>query len=161
MNNSKNSIQPTISTEQSNAVNPLLKPAGFFRRMAAIIYDGILVFSILFFSSIPILVLFEKFTGEKLNEHSAYYGFVLWLYCAVFIYFGWFWTKTGQTPGMKAWRLKLANLDGLKINWTTALRRYLGALLSWAIAGLGFLWVLISKKTLHGMLSKTRVYLDK
>ena len=163
MNNPQQPIQSSISADSMTTQNTHFKSAGFFRRMAAIIYDGILVFSLLFFTSIPLIILFEKLTGESLYQHVAYYGFVLWLYAVAFIYFGWFWTHSGQTPGMKAWHLKITTMEGAKIGWVAAFKRYVGALLSWAIVGLGFLWVFISKskKTWHGVLSHTRVFEDR
>ncbi len=163
MNNQTRPVNSSISADSQANQNIGFKPAGFFRRMAAITYDGILVFSLLFLTSIPLIILFEKITGQNLNQHVAYYGFVLWLYAVAFIYFGWFWINSGQTPGMKAWHLKISTVDGAKINWVAAFKRYLGALLSWAIVGLGFLWVIVSrnKKTWHGLLSQTRLFLDR
>ena len=64
----------------------------------------------------------------------------LWLILS-FLYFGYYWTQKGQTPGMKVWKVKVVNRDGVLISWTQSLLRYLTAFF-----GLGLLWSLFNKK---------------
>jgi uncharacterized RDD family membrane protein YckC len=60
---------------------------------------------------------------------------------------------------MQAWRLKVERNDGRPVDWPTALRRYLAALLSWSVLGLGFLWQIWDPEhlTWHDRLSRTRL----
>jgi uncharacterized RDD family membrane protein YckC len=71
------------------------------------------------------------------------------------IFFSYFWTKSGQTIGMRAWRLRVQTNDGNLISWSQSVIRCMGALL-----GLGNLVVLVdfkNKKALQDYLSKTEV----
>jgi uncharacterized RDD family membrane protein YckC len=84
----------------------------------------------------------------------------LYLLTIGFLFFAGFWTRNGQTLGMLAWRVKVVQSgDGAKINWSQALLRYLGALLSWLPLGLGFWWSLwdAEGKTWHDRLSGTEL----
>lgn len=80
-----------------------------------------------------------------------------------FFYFGWFWTRGGQTIGMKVWKVKLINKDGRNMGWGKALLRYGLAMLSWGIGAIGILWILIDKdkQPLHDRLLGTRMILLK
>ena len=135
------------------------QPAGFLRRVAAIFYDGIMLFTILFITSIPIVVSYQHLTGRPLYGQPAYYLFVVWLYGLAFFYFGWFWTKTGQTPGMKIWKIRLKSKSGENITWVAALKRFVGAMISWMPLGLGFLWTLFSadKSSWHDKISASQL----
>lgn len=66
----------------------------------------------------------------------------LWLILS-FIYFGYFWTKSGQTPGMKVWKVKVINPEGGLISWLQALKRYVAAFF-----GLGLLFVMFNQDRL-------------
>ncbi len=121
------------------------------KRLIAIIYDGFLLFGVLFFAAlIPSLIY-----GGPI-QHPL---FSLYLYLVTYLFFGWFWTHGGQTLGMKAWRLKLISKDGGNIGWDKALIRFLFASLSWLILGMGFLWALFdrNKQTLHDHLSRSQL----
>ena len=65
----------------------------------------------------------------------------LWKFAWVSYFFIFFWAKSGQTIGMKAWRLKLQNQDGSLISKKTGLKRLLPTVL-----GLGNLWVIFDRK---------------
>ncbi len=58
-----------------------------------------------------------------------------WL-LVVFAYFGWCWTRSGQTLGMRAWRLELQDAAGRRLGWPGAIARFLLG------AGIAFLAVL-------------------
>jgi len=64
---------------------------------------------------------------------------------------------------MKAWNLYLIGPGGKFIDWNTALKRYLAALLSWACLGLGFTWVLLDnqKRSWHDILTNTKIVKSK
>jgi uncharacterized RDD family membrane protein YckC len=74
------------------------------------------------------------------------------------IFFTGFWSRGGQTLGMRAWRLKRVRADGSAVTWGDAFKRHLAAILSWLVVGLGFFWMLVDpdKLTWHDRLSKTR-----
>ena len=63
----------------------------------------------------------------------------------------------GQTLGMRAWRLQLRNLRPGPISWWQVLLRFLVALPSGLLLGLGYLWILVDRKHLswHDRYSET------
>ncbi len=109
--------------------------AGLLRRLAALFYDLLLVIALAFVTSFAWLPL----TGGEAILTSTQ-GLVGHLYHAVvvlafFAYFGWCWTRGGQTLGMKAWRIRLESTENRPLNWADALVRFsLGAAMFWMAA---------------------------
>ena len=85
-------------------------------------------------------------------------GLLSWWACLAGYYYI-CWRKQGQTLGMKAWRLKLQQLDGSTTSIKQCIKRCIFACFSLSFFGVGYLVCLIpSKKTcLHDWLSETRV----
>lgn len=127
-----------------------LPRCGLIRRLAAIVYDAILLFGIVFIAS----ALVQPLT-RMISPDNPF--FTLYFLAVVFAFFGWFWTHGGQTLGMRAWRVRVQRPDGQTISWGQALLRYLMAILSWVALGLGFLWSLVDreKRTWHDLVSET------
>ncbi len=135
----------------------MLSP-GFFRHMAIIAYDALLLLALLFLATAIILPLNN---GEAFT--SAQFFFPVYIFLVSFLYYGWFWTHGGQTLGMKTWKIKLQTLDYQPISWPIAFKRFLLAFISWGAVGLGFLWKIVDKKRLtwHDHLSKTGLFFDQ
>jgi len=130
------------------------QPAGFLRRIGAMVYDSFLTATILFFAHMPLQLIFR--TPIIPPEHPWHPAYQLYLFGVCFLYFGWCWTH-GQTLGMRAWQIRLQGKDGGKVTWWRAWIRFLSAILSWSAAGIGVLWALIDPehKTWHDRLSGT------
>jgi uncharacterized RDD family membrane protein YckC len=132
-----------------------LQPAGLFRRLAAIFYDSLLLFALLMIAAGLWLPLTD---GEALNSaHPLYPLFQASLLLVALTFFGGFWLVGGQTLGMRAWRVKVRDAHGGPISPKQAVARFFGAILSWLVFGLGFVWVLIDpqKRSWHDLLSST------
>jgi len=125
---------------------------GLARRFAAIVYDALLVFSVLYFGT---LLLMPFTGGEPIAPGRVLYQ--LYLLGLGFLYFGWCWTHGGQTLGMRAWRLRLRGPGGAPPGWGLAALRFAAAFGSWAALGLGFLWALRDTEglTWHDRVSRT------
>ncbi len=131
---------------------------GFFRRLAAQIYDLLLLIAVLFLATALLL----PFTaGMAVTDQQ---GLIYRLYLVVisFLFYGWFWTHGGQTLGLRAWKLTVLTQDKKTLNWTQALVRFATASVAWGFFGLGYLWILIDKdrRGWHDHLSKTAVFFD-
>lgn len=96
------------------------------RRFAATTYDGLLLFAVLFFFAIPVVMLFPVSYGEP-----GYFLFLAYCHVIAFVYFSWFWVRSGQTLGMKTWGLRLLSLTGRPLGWWMAARRFLSILAFW------------------------------
>jgi len=89
-------------------------------------------------------------------------GLQLPLALATLLFFGWFWTRWGQTLGMQAWRLRVETLAGGRISWGQALLRMAGACVSFACLGAGYLAILFdpAARAWHDRWSGTRVVIE-
>ena len=134
-----------------------VEPAGLFRRIAAMVYDSLLVFAVLYFATVPLLFLTR---GEAVAPSE--YTYVIYLLAVAFLFFGWFWTHGGQTLGMRAWRIRVLAPDGTPITWTQALKRFLAAFVSLLPCGLGYFWLLFDPqgRTWHDRWSETHVVFE-
>ncbi len=62
-------------------------------------------------------------------------------------YFPFFWARSGQTPGMRPFNLRVVrDSDGGSIGWGTAILRLLGLWIASAVFYLGFIWIFIDKR---------------
>lgn len=120
--------------------------------MAAMFYDSLLLFAVLFAATAILLPLTG---GVAVTPDSHWYQ--AYLLGVGALYFGWFWVHGGQTLGMRAWRLRLRAAAGGPAGWRGALVRYAAALLSWLPLGAGFLWALFDRdrRAWHDRLSGT------
>lgn len=140
------------------------------------IYDGLLLFSLVFLSSALLMAIYKfgiapdsffkadpaQANSRVMTDFARVLGLVVVGINAIgvsYYYYGWFWTHGGQTPGMKAWNLYLIKPDGKFIGWGLAAKRYSVSLLSWAALGLGFTWILLNRQQLawHDSLTNTRI----
>lgn len=130
------------------------QPTTLLRRLGAIIYDGLLLFSALVACTLPLLVLTR---GQAIGAHNILYK--LYLFGVSFLYFGWQWTRGGHTLGMRSWRIRIESQDGGGITWGQAGIRFLVSIVSWAAAGIGFLWSLFDRRRRcwHDLASHTRL----
>lgn len=95
--------------------------AGVLRRIAAMLYEALVIAAILFIATL----LFHGAAVERLTGASRA---ILQVYLVTVLgaYFVWFWQR-GQTLPMKAWRLRVTLRNGDKIPAARALARYLVA----------------------------------
>lgn len=122
----------------------LLPPATFIKRLMAVIYDALISVAVLLVTTWAYTLVAGWITGWDKYEKMAEEGtigadpiltFVLFL--ALYLFFGYFWTRNGQTLGMQVWRIRIENLDGTSVSWTQALKRYTAAAAILFVALLG------------------------
>lgn len=143
--------------------------AGFRRRLGSYIYDVLLSIAVYMVAGAISFIIFLALFSQGIIDNQGYdhaidfqrdstfYSSIIYLWniswvCFFFVYF---WTKSGQTIGMRAWRLKVQNKDGSLISKKTALLRLPPTLL-----GLGNLVVIFDRKhklSLQDRLTNTEV----
>lgn len=111
-----NTPSPSPASDQSLMAPPLT------RRMACWLYEGMLMFGVVFISG----WLFSTLTQTR-NALDNRHWQQAFLFVVFGIYFTWFWSK-GQTLAMKTWHIKLVDGQGKAITQARALVRYV---LSW------------------------------
>ena len=113
----------------------LMLPAPLWRRLIAAVYDGLLLLGLWMAAALLDLLVRDQLFGLPRQW--------LWLQCFYFViglgFFGWSWTRGGQTLGMRAWRLQVRRLDGSALRWPIATLRYSTMLITWMAATLPLL----------------------
>ncbi len=124
------------------------------RRFISIIYDTLLILSLMFLGTIPFIALRY---GEAVEGRS--FDYQLTLFLIIFLFLVGFWSISGRTLGMQSWGIKIETFDGLKPNILQCSIRFFSAILSWLPLGLGFWWQVIDRNNLtwHDHISKTRL----
>lgn len=110
--------------------------AAFRYRLAAMIYDAIIVVAIWVFT----IVLLVTATGDAVL--GAWVQSLLFI--ELFAFFAFFWIHKGQTIGMLAWRLKLESEGPFTLR--KAFLRFVGAMASFLTLGLGYYWIWIDSQ---------------
>lgn len=133
-----------------------IKRAGFFKRLAAIIYDTLVAVAVGMCAAlvmiVTLVVLFENGVLDKQGyenvseviQNSILYASLIqvWVLLWVIGFFLWFWKHGGQTIGMRAWRLKLYSMNEKPVGYGRLLLR-----LVTAFGGLGTLLTLLDYRS--------------
>ena len=126
--------------------NKNYKNIGFTKNIIICIYDLLLLFSILFFFTLPLMVFSD---GEGIGKNIFYQLYLLFI---IITYYLWFWIKHNQTLGMKSWKSYIVNKDNeKKLSIKQCLLRMLVALIG------GHLFLLFRKESLQDIISKTKL----
>lgn len=147
---------------------PTLPPkASLIKRLAAMFYDTLLLFGVLFTATlIPSLLLKTapsvNQNGDvvhELNPLLSGLSFQAYLLVITIAFFCYFWLRQGQTLGMQAWKLQLVSRDRGPLSLKQCLLRTFYASVSIACFGLGYWWQWLDKDTLtwHDRWSNTEV----
>jgi uncharacterized RDD family membrane protein YckC len=133
--------------------------AGFGRRFAALIYDALLLLALVVIFTTALVMLLAR--AAIVPETAGFWAYVYRgaLLAIIVAYYVVNWTRSGQTLGMRAWRLRAVDAQGRRMSVRAALLRYLCGVLAWTPAALGVLWLYVDSEHLaiHDRLSHTRV----
>lgn len=118
--------------------------AGFWRRLVAVIIDGVILGAITG-------VLMAIFGAQ---QAASWLGSIIGI-----IYVIGFWTWRGQTPGKMVMGIKIIKTDGSPIGIGRAILRYVGYLVSTIIIYIGYLMIAwdSKKQGLHDKIAGTYV----
>jgi uncharacterized RDD family membrane protein YckC len=106
-----------------------LPTAGVARRMAAFLYEGVLLFGVVFVAG----YLYAAVTQQR-HALQGQTGLQIFVFVVLALYFVTFWSRGGQTLAMRAWHVRLLTVDGAAVTPWRALARYLLAWLWFAPA---------------------------
>lgn len=138
------------------------------RRLGALFYDCLIVIAIEMMAAGVVIAILHALlamgvfnvapyadVSDLLTNHPLWspvytlYLAVVWIYFFVF-----FWTRAGQTLGMRAWKIQVRNADGSPISATQALIRL-------ATSGFGLANLTVpfdpKKRGFHDIWAKTQV----
>jgi uncharacterized RDD family membrane protein YckC len=140
------------------------QPPFLLRRLAAMVYDTLLVLPLIMASVALFMGARTLLWGPAADDTAAQLDANIVRLVALVCTTGFFcafWVKSGQTLGMQAWRIKLVSFSGATPNTRQGIMRCLGAVLSAACLGLGYLWCLVDRngRYWHDYLSGTELIL--
>ena len=95
-------------------------PPGLARRLACLLYEGVLLFGVLFTAAL----LYAVATNQR-DAMQGRSGLVAVVFLVLAVYFLFLWTHGGQTLAMKTWHLRLVGAGGAPLRLPQALARYL------------------------------------
>jgi uncharacterized RDD family membrane protein YckC len=140
--------------------------AGFFSRFFAWLLDGIAVAVLpLIFGCFCGGIFFILGIGSDNGFLSvitgiAAFGLIFILFLFQFFYFGYFWSRSGQSLGMKMLSMKVVRRNNEQMTFIrSALRGTFGYYISGLLFGLGFIWAAFdaNKETWHDKIFDTWV----
>ncbi len=136
--------------------NTLIRP-NLLRHIAVIAYDLFLLIAVLLVAA---LIVVAVNGGQAISTGNPF--FLSYLILVSFLFYGWFWTHGGQTIGMRSWKVRIIS-HGDNISWNQCFRRFITALISYPILGIGLWWQYIShtRATWPDLCSGTRLHYDK
>ena len=137
---------------QNSAIAP--PSATLKTRLAAMIYESLLVTAVLFLAAFVFIPLAGDM-GVAWKRHA----FQIYLLGVLFAYFSLFWVRSGQTLAMKTWHIRLVDRNGKLISLKQALLRFILAFLGLGLFGLSIVWALFDRdrQFLHDRLAGTRL----
>jgi uncharacterized RDD family membrane protein YckC len=108
-------------------------------RLFALVYEGILLFAIVFVASWLFIAL-----ARDAQQGPLHLVFQVYLLSVCGAYFMFCWVRSGQTLPMKTWRLQLVMASGDRVTAPAAFLRYLVAVPA-TLSGIGILWALFDR----------------
>ena len=126
--------------------------ASLIKRSLAMLYDSLLVMAVW---------MLVGYIFIAFNDGEAVSGplFSSSVFLVTFLFFALFWTRSGQTLGMMAWRLRVESDEGEALSAKQALLRFMAAIFSALVLGIGYWWIIIDSNKLswHDRWSNSRV----
>ena len=144
--------------DQAKPAAAILSAPSLRRRMACWLYEGTLMFGVIFMSALAFGVLTDS--RDPMQNRHALQGF---LFLIGGLYFAYFWHK-GQTLAMKTWHIRVVDHAGRPLRLAHALWRYvlswvwfappmlLGALLGLEVSWI--LWMMLAWVPLYALLAR-------
>ena len=120
---------------------------GLLKRLLVNFYDLILLFAVLYFFTIPVILLSK---GNAVLDNIFYQAYLI---AIIYFYYAWFWKKYNQTLGMRIWKIKIYSRYSLEISYMQSLKRIIVSLLG------GHILLLVSNESLQDKISQT--YLER
>mgnify|MGYP000111061755 CR=1 FL=1 len=126
------------------------------RRFAIVIYDYLLIIAVCIAYGV-IYIIVGKFVFNMVSDRpSGLFYQIGWL-ATVIGFYSYFWIKGGETTGMRAWHVKITDLNGNTPSLAKCLVRLFISPIGWLL----FFTAIFdkNKQTLHDRLSQTQLRL--
>jgi uncharacterized RDD family membrane protein YckC len=121
-------------------------PASLWLRVAAAIYDLFPLIGLWMLTAALALLAAHGSVDPAHPTLAWRFGLRAALLVVTGAYFAISWARGGQTIGMRAWRLRVVDVNGHALPWPRCVLRFLVACISLGAVALGFLWCLVDAR---------------
>lgn len=115
----------------------------------ALMYDLLILLALsMAYSALATAVMVATKVGNAGDYETMHdgLGFQLGWLASIVGFYWFFWSRAGQTVGMKAWRLKIVDAQGNTPSHAQCWIRMVVSPIALALGGLGYWWCLINRK---------------
>ncbi|MBN2647128.1 MAG: RDD family protein [Thiotrichales bacterium] len=123
-----------------------------FKILFALFYDVILLIAVWMAASVP-FVIWQG--GNFAGNAKITLAFQIYLIAITYLYLSYFWLQSGQTPGLRTWKLQLLDENNRLLGRYQANLRFLWLILLFLISWIGLFTP--KKQLLHDQLAKTKI----
>lgn len=95
---------------------------GVWRRMAAFLYEGVLLFGVLWAAGMVYGIAFQQ-----RHALAGQTGLQVFVFIVLGAYFTWCWSRSGQTLPMQTWHIRVVTREGAPLTRLRAFARYVCA----------------------------------
>jgi uncharacterized RDD family membrane protein YckC len=136
--------------------------AGFASRFIAYVFDCVLSIAVFELALAASSFAASVLTGTSIHWNRGYLWVVLAFFAWEFLYYAYYWTASGKTPGMMILGVQVVGQDGSHVGTKRGLVRTLAFPVSFLLLGLGFLGILLGRdrRALHDVIAGTAVVYD-
>jgi uncharacterized RDD family membrane protein YckC len=106
-------------TAPSAPDTPPLQAPTLRRRLAAMLYEGIVLFGV-----VALAGLLYAVASQQRHALQGRHGLLAFVAVVLGLYFVWFWSHGGQTVAMKTWHVRVVDRHGQPVTWLRALCRF-------------------------------------
>jgi len=159
-------LEPVPRDDRSSPPAPLSSQpsqrgdhAGFASRFIAFIFDSAISIGVFMLVLSAASFAASVLTGSSIHWNRGNLWVVIAFFAWEFFYYAYFWTASGQTPGMTLLGVQVVGQDGSNVGARRGLVRTLAFPLSFLLLGLGFVGILLSRdrRALHDSIAGTDV----
>lgn len=116
------------------------------------LYDLLLLLAVWFAAAIP-FVLWQD--GSFEGKAAITLAFQIYMIAITYVYLTYFWLQSGQTPGLRTWKLQLLTENGTLISRYHANLRFVWTMLLFPVGWVGLLFG--KQQLLQDRLAKTQI----
>lgn len=142
--------------------------APLWRRLAALLYDSVILTALAFVITALYTAIFALIFGKTAEASTSSLLFLQGILFPLLLinligFYIFFWLKNKATLGMQTWKIYLVTCNGTALTWQHCLKRCLMAILSLSCIGLGYFWQVWDKNKLswHDHFSQTKIVLKQ
>jgi uncharacterized RDD family membrane protein YckC len=148
---------PPLSTGETENLRG--RRAGFASRFIAFIVDCVVSIGVFMLVLSAASFAASVLTGSSIHWSRENTWVVVAFFVWEFLYYAYFWTSSGKTPGMVLLGVQVIGQDGSRAGTRRGLVRTLAFPLSFLLLGLGFLGILLGRdrRALHDVIADTAV----